>query len=159
MKTKKSVQVWYILVLLNAFTITNNSFGIEQKMVSVKWHYWALDCCLKVNQKDLDSFNSTFNKNLLESVKHSNCLQNNEITKIQEEINHDKFHDTIGSSLDRKYLLNFATPLMNIDYVSLSSLDKNSEKEDLARKETLTHFLGKINIKVDFLCSMCIPIL
>ena len=61
-----------ILVLLNALVITNNSnsFDIERETVSVKWRYWALDCCLKIVQKDLNSFNSTLNKKLLETVRH-----------------------------------------------------------------------------------------
>ena len=48
---------------------------------------------------------------------------------------------------------------MNIEYVSWSSLDKNSEKQDLEREKTLTQFPGRINIEVDFLCSMCTLIL
>ena len=51
-----------VLVLLNAFAITNSSFDIERETVRVKWRYWDLDCCLKVNEKDLNSSNSTFNK-------------------------------------------------------------------------------------------------
>ena len=39
---------------------------------------------------------------------------------------------------------------MNIEYVSSSSSDENSEKEDLEREQTLTRFPGKINIEVDF---------
>ena len=106
-----------VLVLLNAFAITNNSLDIERETVSVKWRYWALDCCLKIIQKDLNSFNSTFNKKLLETVKHAYFLQNNEITKIQGEMNHDEFYQCKGRSLERKYLLNFGIPLMNIEYV------------------------------------------
>ena len=64
-----------------------------------------------------NSFISTFDKKLLETVKHSYYLQNNKITKIQREINHDQFHDFIGSSLERKSSLNFGTPLMKIECV------------------------------------------
>ena len=148
-----------VLVLLNALAITNNSFDKECETVSVKWRYWALDCCLKVIQKNLDSFNSTFNKKLLETVKHDYFLQNNEITKIQGEISHEEFYDFIGSSLVKKYLLNFGAPLIYTEYVSWSSSDENSEKEDLEREKTLTQFPGKINIEVTFLCNMYTVIL
>ena len=77
-------------------------------------------------------------------------MQNNEITKIQGELCHDEFYDYISSSLERKYLLNFPAPLMSIEYVSWSSSDENSEKEDLERKKTLKQFPGKIKIEVDF---------
>ena len=110
----------------------------------------GLDCFLKVNEKDLNSFNSTFNKTLQETVRHSYCLQNNEITKIQGEKNHGKFNDFIGSRLDRKFLLNFGIPLMNIEYVSWSSSDENSEKQVSERDKTLSQFPGNINIEVDF---------
>ena len=76
-------------------------------------------------------------------------MQNNETTKFQEEINYEEFYDFVGSSLERKYLLNFSTPLMNIEYVSWSSSDENSEKEDLEREKALTQFPGKINIEVN----------
>ena len=77
-------------------------------------------------------------------------MKNNEITKIQGEINHDDFYDFIGSSLERKYLLNFGTALMNIEYVSWSSSDENSVKEDLEREKIFTQFPGKVNIEVNF---------
>ena len=77
-------------------------------------------------------------------------MENNEITKIQGEINHDDSYDFIGSSLERKYLLNFGTPLMNIEYVSWSSSDENSVKEDLEREKIFTQFPGKVNIEVNF---------
>ena len=70
-----------IWVLLNAFAKTNNSLDIKLKAGSVKWRHWALDCGSKVFSEDLNSFNSTFDKHFLETVKHSHCLQNNELTK------------------------------------------------------------------------------
>ena len=54
-------------------------------------------------------------KNLLESPKHSYYLQNNGLTKIQAGTNYEEFHDFIVSCSERKYLLNFDTPLMNIE--------------------------------------------
>ena len=32
-------------------------------------------------------------------------------------MNHDEFYQCKGRSLERKYLLNFGIPLMNIEYV------------------------------------------
>ena len=150
-ENKKNQSDCGVLVLLNVFARTNNSFDIERETVSLKWHYWALDCSLKVNQKDLNSFNSSFNKKLLETVGDSYCLQNNKITEIQREKYHDEFHDFIGSSVERKYLLNFGTPLVNIEHVSWSSSDENSEKQDLEREKTLSQFPGHVNIEVGFL--------
>ena len=39
---------------------------------------------------------------------------------------------------------------MNIKYVSWSSSDENSEKQELEREKHLSEFPGKINIEVDF---------
>ena len=43
---------------------------------------------------------------------------------------------------------------MNTENVSWSSTKENLEKEDLQREKTLTLFLGKINIEVEFLSSI-----
>ena len=70
-------------------------------------------------------------------MNHSYSLQNNELTKIQEEINYDKFQDFIGISLERKYLLGFDTHLINIENVSWLLLDQNSDKGGFEREKTL----------------------
>lgn len=70
-------------------------------------------------------------------MKHSYSLQNNELTKIKEEINYDKFHDFIGISLERMYLLDFDAPLINIEKVSWLLLDQNSDKGGLEKEKTL----------------------
>ena len=41
-------------------------------------------------------------------------MQNNGITKIQGELSHNELYDFISSGLERKYLLNFAAPLVII---------------------------------------------
>ena len=73
-------------------------------------------------------------KNLLESPKHSYYLQNNELTKIQGGTNYEEFHDFIVSCSERKYLLNFDTPLMNIE--KTPKLTKKYIKENALMERT-----------------------
>ena len=148
--SRSTMQSFMFVVSAKCFAITNNSFDTECEKVRLKWPYWALECCLKEFLADWNSFNSTFRKHFLESLKHSYCFQNNEPTKTPEEINNNAFHDFIGSNLERTNLLIFCIPLMNAENLSWWSAGKNWEKEDLKREKNLTLFPGKINIEVDF---------
>ena len=59
-----------------------------------------------------------FDKNLLETVKHSYFLQNYKLTKIQGETNYEEFHDFMTSSSEIKYFLKFGVLPINIENVS-----------------------------------------
>ena len=61
----------------------DNALGdIELETADEKRRNGLFDCCLKLFPEILNSFNSLFDKNLLETPKHSYCLQNNELTKF-----------------------------------------------------------------------------
>ena len=74
---------WDILDLIKAPAKTNNLLDIKFETVTVKWRYRFYDCCFRVFTETFITFISAYDRNLLETVKHSCCLLNNELTKVE----------------------------------------------------------------------------
>ena len=105
--------------------------------------YRFFDCCFRVFTESFITFISAYNKNLLETVKHSCCLLNNELTKVERQKIMMNFV-TLWLIVQKKVFAELWYISDKIENVSWPSSEQKLRKQDLEREHKL------VDVDVDY---------